>query len=463
MKPAARIVVIATFLTMMATLAQGAFLPAPEKLTLKNGITVYYLKSSDLPLVSLRLWLKGAGYVDEPAELEGVASLTATLMLKGTATRDANAIAEAVDFMGARFSISAGDEYAGISAESLAEHFPKLLEIAADCLRNPSFTEEEFTKERKTRIDSLKAVKDSPGAAVRYYFQKAYFGSHPMGHLSSGTEASLNKITVADLKSYYQKYFRPERGIAAVVGDIDKAKLVELLNATIGAWSAAGAAAPAAAIPPLPKPKGPKLILIDKPDATQAYWTLGAPGYPIGDAITPQATVMNTLFGGRFTSWLSTELRIKRGLTYGAGSSFQPWTIGGLFTASSYTRNEKIGEMLDITFDLLKKVRKEGFATEEIESARNYIQGQFPPTLEANASKATAYVRLAFYNLGFDYYDKYLAGIQQVAQASARDSAVKLMPETDFVLVVVGKAAEIKKQLEKFGTWTERKITDPGF
>jgi zinc protease len=213
----------------------------------------------------------------------------------------------------------------------------------------------------------------------------------------------------------------------------------------------------------LPKPKGQKLVLIDKPDATQAYWVLGAPGYAVGDKITPQAAVMNTLFGGRFTSWLSTELRIKRGLTYGASSNFQSWTPGGIFSASSYTMNEKIGEMLQIAFDLLKKARAEGFSAEEIESGRNYLLGQFPPTLETNASKATAYVRLTFYNLGFEYYDRYLANISNVSGQQAKDAAVKLIPETDFVLVVVGKAADIKKQLEKFGTWTEKKITDPDF
>jgi predicted Zn-dependent peptidase len=463
MKTKAKIAVFTLILIAASLAAQGAYLASPEKILLKNGITVYYLRSADLPIVSFRMWIKGAGYVFEPADLEGVASLAATLMLKGTAKMDANAIAEALDFMGARFNVAAGDEYVNVSAESLSEHFPKVMEIAADCLTNPVFKDDEFAKERKTRIDSLKAVKDNPGAAVRSYFQKAYFGAHPMGHLASGTETSLNKITPADLKSYYQKYFRPERGIAAVVGDIDKTKLVDLLNATIGSWKSAGAAAPASTIPALPKPKGIKLILIDKPDATQAYWILGAPGYAIGDKLTPQATVMNTLFGGRFTSWLSTELRIKRGLTYGANSSLQSWTPGGIFSAASYTRNEKIGEMLQITFDLLKKVRAEGFAAEEIESSRNYILGQFPPTLESNASKATAYVRLAFFNLGFDYYDKYLANIAEVNGAQAKDAAVKLIPESDFVLVVVGKAEEIKAQLDKFGTWTVKKITDPDF
>jgi predicted Zn-dependent peptidase len=256
-------------------------------------ITVYYLTNAELPLTSFRMWIRGAGYVHEPADLEGVASLTADLMLKGTAARDANAIADALDFMAARFGISATSEYAEGSGESLAEHFPKLLEIAADCLMNPSFKEEEFTKERKTRIDSLKAAKDNPGLAVRDYFQKAYFGSHPMGHLASGTEASLSKITAADIRRYYQEYYRPEKVVAAVVGDIDKTKLVELLNATIGQWKSTGAAAPLPSVPAFLKPTSMRLILVDKPDATQAYWVLGAPGYPIGDKITPQAAVMN--------------------------------------------------------------------------------------------------------------------------------------------------------------------------
>jgi len=458
-----RILFIAFLFCALVLPAAGASkLPAAEKLTLKNGVTVYYLKNAELPLVSFRMWIPGAGLGNEPAALEGAANLTADLLMKGTAVLSAEAVAEAVDFLGARLDISAGDEFAGLTAESLTEHFPKLMTIAADCLMNPAFKGDEFEKERKTRLDGLKAVKDNPGAAVRSYFTKAYFGSHPLGHLANGTEASLQAMTLADIKSYYQKFYRPEKSVSALVGGIDKAAALDLLNATIGQWKAQGAAAPTAPIPPLAGPKGKKLILIDKPDATQAYWILGAPGYKLGDPITPQASVMNTLFGGRFTSWLNTELRIKRGLTYGVGSSFQTWRTGGVFMANSYTKNDKIGEMLDIVFDLLKKARG-GFAPEEIESGRNYLLGQFPPSLETNGAKANAYVRLAFYGLGFDYYDKYLAGIQAVTGDLAKAAAAKLLPADDFVLVVVGKSSEIKAQLAKYGTWIERKITDPGF
>lgn len=457
-----RLLPVLVLILLSASLARAAFrLPAPEKLTLKNGVVVYYLKTSEVPMVSFRLNLKGAGPAQEPAAFEGIADLTAELIMKGTASMGADAVAEALDFLGARVGFSAGEESAVLSAECLSEHFPKVLEIASSCLTAPALLDDEFSKSRNIRLNGLKSVKDSPGRAVRNYFLKAYFGAHPLGHLSSGTEESLAKMTAADARAYYNKFYGPAGAIGALVGNIEKKEALELLNKAFGGWK--GAKVPATAMPPLPEPKGVKLLLVDKPDATQAYWILGAPGYALGDKITPQASVMNTLFGGRFTSWLSTEMRIKRGLTYGASSSFQSYRAGGVFIASSYTRNEKIGEMLDILFDLLNKARTDGFSAEEIESSRNYVLGQFPPTLETNAAKAGSYIRLAVNNLGFDYYDAYLAGIQATTQASANEAAARLIPEGDYVLVVVGKAEDIRGQLTKFGTWTEKKTTDPGF
>jgi predicted Zn-dependent peptidase len=119
--------------------------------------------------------------------------------------------------------------------------------------------------------------------------------------------------------------------------------------------------------------------------------------------------------------------------------------------------------MLDIALGLLGKGAKEGFSADEIESARNYIQGQFPRSLETNASKAGAYVRLAFYKLGFDYYDKYMTAIGKVTVGEAKAAAAALLPQSVYVLVVVGKAADIRSQLRKYGTWQEKKITDPDF
>ncbi len=443
--------------------AQSAFkLPQPEKLKLSNGLTVFYLYNPGLPLVSFRLLISGTGTAFEQPELDGLANLTADMLLKGAGKMSAEEIAEAIDFMGASLDFSASEEYILGSGECLSEHLERLLQIAADCLISPWFEEEEFKKEQTRRIDMVKAIKDNPGQAVRYYFLKAYFDSHPLGHISVGTEISLAKIKLEDIRAFYKQRYRPDQTLMAVVGQIEKEKLLKLLEASFGRWKATGPV-PSASLPPLPSPKGKTIVLVDKPDATQAYFILGSPGHRMGDEISPAAQVMNTLWGGRFTSWLNTELRIKRGLTYGASSSLQSWKPGGIFRASSYTKNDQLKEMLSITMDLLKKGRKEGFGAEEVESARNYVLGQFPPTLETNASKAMAYVRLAFYGLGFDYYDRYLDRIDRITREEVNWAAVRLLPQENFVLVVVGRAEEVREALRQLGPIKEKKITDPGF
>ncbi len=438
-------------------------LPQPEKITLSNGLTIFYLKNPELPLVSFRLLVAGAGNASEPSGLDGLANLTADLLLKGAGKLSAEEIAEAIDFMGASFDLSASEEFVSGSGECLSEHFPRLLQIAAECLTSPWLKEEEFKKEQARRIDTIKAIKDNPAQAVRYYFLKAYFGEHPLGHIAVGTESSLARIKVEDVKTFYSRFYRPERTWLAVVGNMEKEKLLDVLQPGWGQWKAAAGAAPSISVPRLPRPSGKKIVLVDKPDATQAYFILGSPAFKMGDEISAPANVMNTLWGGRFTSWLNTELRIKRGLTYGARSSFQNWKLGGLFTASSYTKNEQLGTMLEITLSLLQKAKQEGFSSEEVESARNYILGQFPPTLETNASKASAYLRLAFYGLGFDYYDRYLARVEKIVAKEIKEAATRLLPENDFVLVVVGKASEVRPFLKKIGPFQEKKITDPGF
>jgi len=457
-KKAILVAVITAFLVL--PLIGTSSLLVPQKIKLGNGLTVYYLQDKDLPLVAARMLVKGAGTAFEPAE--GLANLTAALMLKGAAGRTAAQVAEDIDSLGAALDISAADEYLNLSASCLAEHFDRLMAIAADCMLRPAFSGEEFEKERQNRIDSLKAAKDNPGQAVRLYFRKAYFGTHPLGHLAGGTDTSLGAMTVGQVRDYYKKYLGPQQAVLAVAGDIDAEKLKQVLNRTFGKWQQS-APAPAASLPPFPVPQGKVLILVDKPDATQAYFALGFPGFGMGDDISAAAQVMNTLFGGRFTSWLNTELRIKRGLTYNTNSSFQQWRGSGIFNALSYTKNDKIGEMLDITFELLAKAKKEGFGEEEIQSARNYILGQFPPTLENLGAKARSYLTLDFYGLGLNYYDGLLERIGGIGKAQADAVAQKYFSDSDLVLVVVGKAAEISAQLAKFGEFKVKKITDADF
>ncbi len=448
----------------LATMQAGAFeLPKPQQFTLDNGLTVYHLPQHDLPLVSFRLLIPGAGTCAEKAAEEGLADLTAEMMMKGTASKSAAEVAEAVDFIGASLSVTARDEYAEMSGGALSEHFARLLELAAECLLNPAFSADEFKLEQGRRIDALKAIKDNPANAVRYYFQKAYFAGHPLGQLRIGAESSLAALTPAAVSGYYQAHYQPGKAVMAVVGDIRTADLKALLQKQLAGWKGTAGAVQVKPLPPLPNRSKSHYLLIDKPDATQAYFVLGAPGLPMGDPRAAEADVMNTLFGGRFTSWLMTELRVKRGLTYGARASLQSWNQMGLYAVSSYTRNEKIGEMLQVVLELIDQGRNQGFSDEEVTSGRNYILGQFPPSLEGQQAKARVYTDLHFYGLGADYYTRYLKTIAGVQPGQAQAMAQQLLPREPVVLVVVGKAAEIKDQLEKFAPFTVRSINEPGF
>ena len=326
---------------------------------LGNGLTVLLHQDNELPLVSFRLLVPGAGTVDEKAD--GLADLTAQLLLKGTKQRTAAQVAEELDRLGVTLKCGAQEEFMEMSGSSLSENFGRLLVLASDCLLGPAFAPEEFAKERQRRIDAIRQVQDEPAQAVRQYFRKVYFGSHPLGSLKAGTETTLRRMTVEDVRTFYRLSLRPEKAVLAVCGKLAAKDLKRLLASTLGRWQRPAEALAQAAMPAFPAVAGRTCVLIDKPDASQAYFILGVPGLPFGDAASPQAEVMNTLFGGRFTSWLNSELRIKRGLTYGARSSLQSWRQGGIFTVSSYTKNDKIGEMLAITFELLAKGRKRGF------------------------------------------------------------------------------------------------------
>ena len=464
-RPVTGLIGVFLLLTLAAApVAAAEFaLPEPQPIRLDNGMTVYLCEDHRLPVVSLHLLVAGAGSAFEPAGKDGLAELTGRLLLRGTREQDAESVAEELDFIGASLEVRVAEEFATLEGQCLAEHFHRMLAIAAGCATDPLLAPGEFQKERKRQEEDLQAAKDEPQTAVRMYFRRMYFGAHPLGRLTLGSEAGLNRLVPADVRAFYGNRYRPDRTSLAVVGDITRSRLAELLEAQFSRWPKPAAPPPSMDLPPLPAVRGRTVVLVDMPGATQAYFALGSPGFPFGDPVTAKADVLNTLFGGRFTSWLNNELRIQRGLTYGARSDFTSWRTGGLLTLSSYTQTARIGEMLDITLSLLRRGRTEEFSESAVASARSYILGQFPPTLESTADKAAAYAELAFYGAGFDYHARLLRQVRAVAPADLHETAQQLLPQDDYVLVVVGEAAAVRPQLEKLGTVQVKKLSDAGF
>ena len=213
-----------------------------------------------------------------------------------------------------------------------------------------------------------------------------------------------------------------------------------------------------------PRVTGRRVLLIDKPDATQTYFWFGNVGASRTDPARTAQSVVNTVFGGRYTSMLNVELRANSGLTYGANSGFDRATQPGAFSVMSYTETEKTVDAVDLALATLDRLHREGLDAATLASAQSYLLGQFPPSLETNGQLAGRLADLMFYGLGADDVDEFGKRVRAVDAATVRRTLEATFPTSgDLAIVMIGNAAQIRDRIRKYGPVTEIKITDPRF
>jgi zinc protease len=436
-------------------------LPAYKKVKLANGLTLLLMEQHEVPIISFNFIVK-AGSVADPAGKEGVASVTAELLRKGSKTRTADQLAAELDFIGGDLNARAGFDFTNGFAEFLKKDLNSGLALLADALLNPTFPQAEVSKLLKQRVDGVKAAKDQAAGVIGAYYAKYLFGNHPYGRPTGGDEKSLAAITRADVLQFYQSWYAPANTTLAVVGDFNQAEMEKLLNEKFGGWNSRGNAP--VSVPDVAPFQGKKLLLIDKPDSTQTYYMIGNIGIARNSQDRVYINVVNTLFGGRFTSMLNSELRIQTGLTYGARSNFDERKARGPFAISTYTRNEKTEEAIDRTLDIAKRLHQKGFTEEELKSAKTYIKGLFPTNLETTDQLAATIAQLDFYGLDDSDVNSLYARIDAMTLADAQRIIKQYFPLDNLVFVLIGKASEIDKVAKKYATKMDtRVITQPGF
>lgn len=445
-----------------AARADGVRLPPFERATLPNGTQVLLMEKHDTPLVALSAAIPGGSLGDEPGR-EGTASLFADLIQKGAGRRDAAQFAEAVESVGGALTAGAQTESVNVSASFMMKDVDLMLELVGDVLQRPRLAPDEFEKVRALAVQSITAAKDSdPRALIAEYGDAWLFHGHPYGRSTDGSESTLAKVTLDDVKRYYAAQVGGDRLIVAVVGDFKAAEMKRKLEAAFGGWRAATAAVPIA--PPPPAWQGRRVLLVDKPGATQTYFWLGNVGASRTDPARTAQSVVNTVFGGRFTSMLNTELRIKSGLTYGASSAFNRARQPASFRISSYTETGKTTEAIDLALATLDRLHGEGLDAPTLQSSKQYLLGQFPPTLETNGQLASRLLDLAFYALGPDDVDGYAGRVAAVDAAAAGAAIRSSFPKSgNLAIVLVGDAAKIGDAVKKYGPVKRMAITDPAY
>jgi predicted Zn-dependent peptidase len=460
----ARIACFATWacLLSVAALAQGITLPAVERIELDNGVVIVLLEKRDVPLISLEAVIRG-GAVSDPAGRAGMASLLAGLLEKGAGERSAAEFAEAVDSVGGVLSATAGLESITLSGEFLARDEDLMIELLVDMLRSPALSDAEITKLRDRRIDFIRAAKDGDPRRLSSIYGAAFlFAEHPYGTPVNGAEESLARISPADVRGYYRDYFGADRLIISLAGDIDASTMLEKLSNAFSDWGAAMSPLPVvdAPVPVI----GRRVLLIDKPGATQSYFWIGNVGVSMNYDSRVELDIANTLFGGRFTSMLNDELRTKAGLTYGARSALQRPSKAGSVAIISFTKTETTIEAIDLALELLAKLRDNGVADDMIVSGKNYILGQFPPRFETAEQLATQFATLEAYGLDASYINDYGDAVAGAAGESIRSVINDVYPEPDnLVFAIIGDADLIREQVAKYGDVAEMSITDPRF
>jgi len=444
------------------SLAQGVTLPEVRQVELDNGAVFILHEKRDVPLIGAEVTLRG-GAVSDPEGRAGLASLFAGLLEKGAGDRDAASFAEAVAAVGGSLSAAAELEAITISADFMARDADLMVELLVDMLQRPALAATEMKKLRSRRIDLIRAAKDNGTLRLVSTYGNAFlFGGHAYGTPVDGSEASLAKISHREVQAYYDDYVGADRLVISIVGDFDAGAMADKLSEAFASWRAAKAPLPELESP-LPE-SGRRVLLVDKPGATQSYFWIGNVGVGRGYEQRAELDIANTLFGGRFTSLLMKELRTKAGLTYGAYSSLRRPTKAGSVAILSDTRTESTVEAIDMSLELLAKMRDEGFTEELITSGKNYILGLYAPRLETSAQLAAQFAALQTYGLDASYVNDYGAAVAGAASESIQSVIMSVYPSPDnLVFVVLGDAERIREDLARYGPITEMAITDPSF
>lgn len=422
-------------------------IPAPQEFTLANGLRVITVEKHGLPLLTATLAAAGGGAAD-PANRAGRASLTADLMTKGTKTRSATQIAAEIEALGGSISSDADWDGASVSVTVKSDQAAPALAILADVARNPAFAADELERARAQAIDGVTVALKNPAQLAGLVAGRAVFGNQPYAHVLSGTPASLKAITQADLRAAYAGTWRPGGATLILVGDITPTAAKSLAERGFGNWKPGSAPAAAEAGSP-PAYPAPRVIVVDMPGAGQAGVVVARPGIARRDPAFYPASVANTVLGGGFSSRLNQEIRIKRGLAYGAASSLSARRLPGSISARTQTKNPTAPETVAIMVAEMKRLGAEPVPAAELEPRKATLIGNFGRGIETTDGIADVLGDYVVENVPLTELKAFTASVSAVDPAAVQAAVAKLLDPAQASIIVVGDSKDFIDALRK--------------
>jgi zinc protease len=422
--------------------------PKPVEQTLPNGLRVIVIERSESPLVSAQLLIKNGGEVDPP-ELPGLADMTANLLTKGTQSRDATKIAEEIESLGGSLESGARWDSSFASVGVMSARIPQAMEILADVARRPTFKSEEVERLRQQSLDSITLALGDPGSIARFVAARVVFGDSPYGHPIGGTTESMTRITAADIGKMHSRFYRPDNAILVIGGDITAKDGLALATKYFGDWQK-----PSSPLPALSSamkdttPKSGRIVVIDKPDAGQAAVYLARTGINRRDPDYFRGLVANSVLSG-YSGRLNQEIRIKRGLSYGAGSSLDTRRDVGPFVASAQTKNESGAQVADLLLGEIGRLSSSPPAEVELTPRKAVLIGTFSRNLETAGGLVGQVASLALHGLSLDEINRYINNVQAIGTEDVQKFAGTRLDAKTANVVIVGNAKVFLPELQK--------------
>ena len=426
--------------------------PVPTRATLSNGMSVVIVEKPGLPIVAQGLLLRAGGITD-PADKPGVASLTATMLAEGTATRSSQQISDEMEFLGAQLRAGVSREFATLAVETLTSHWQHALEIMADVTQNATFPQQEFERVRSERLTDLSRISDSAQAIAGRASQAILFGAGTRyGHPMSGNEAAVKSVSRDDLMAHHSARYGPDGATLMLVGDIRRDEALEQAESAFGAWKAGSASDSDSGSDEQPADGTTTIYLADKPGAAQSVIRAGYLTIPRHHPDYLALNLLNYILGGQFSARLNMNLRQDKGYSYGYMSSIDWLTQASALAAGGSVQTEVTKESVAETikeFDEIRSVRP--VTQEEFDDAVGGILRGLPSQFETHGQMLSQLVRLVAFDLPDDYFSTYadavskltLADIHRVAETHIKSGALKV--------VVAGDAATVEPALRDLG------------
>ncbi len=413
--------------------------PHAETRTLPNGLRIFVVADHRQPAVAVRLVLTSAGAIRDPQDMPGIASMTASMLTQGTTTRSAQQFAEAIDFVGGHIDASASDDDTDASLTVVSRDLALGLTLLSDAVLHPAFSQEEIDRQKQQALSGLRVEYSDPSYLASAAFDRTVFGNSPYGMPSDGTPETVAKLTRDDLVKFHDSNYAPNAALLAFSGDVTPERAFALAEKYFGAWEKKEMPAEEPVAPP--PTQGLHFIVIDKPDAVQTQIRVGNLGIRRDNPDYIPLVVTNRIFGGGYNSRLNTEVRINKGLTYGANSSFQAERFAGEFVADTFTRTEATAEATKLVIQLIAQMSTGDVQPEELKFAEDYLSGVYPIESETAAEVAGRILAVAEYGLAPDYNETYQQKILAVDESTVKQMASQYFNPHNLDVVLVGNAS----------------------